>query len=105
MNEYFIIIAPFWADVDTRSGGGNVWIVDIPSTDTFQGTANSQRMADFQRAANQINNAFPYLYSINSSNIKALTIATWDGVGYFDEKIDKVHMYILYLLINFIALF
>ena len=72
-------VAPFWADVDTRApNGGDVW---------YRQTTD-QALLD--RATMQIRNAFPLQPQFNATN---LIIATWDSVGYFDSKDDKVITY------------
>ena len=68
-------VAPFWADADTRMAG-DVWY--------RQSTA--QMLLD--RANMQIRNAFPLQPQFTATH---LIIATWDRVGYFDRKSDKVH--------------
>ena len=69
-------LAPFWADVDTRApNGGDVW---------YRQTTD-QALLD--RANTQIRNAFPLQPQFTATN---LIIATWDSVGYFDSKDDKV---------------
>jgi len=69
-------VAPFWADVDTTSTAtGDVWYRQ--STD--------QALLD--RANTQIRNGFPLQPQFTGTN---LFIATWDRVGYFDGKSDKV---------------
>ena len=68
------MVAPFWADVDTR-GTGNVWYRE------------SLDAALIARANNEIATAFPAQIPFTASD---LFIATWDGVGYFDSKTDKV---------------
>ena len=66
------IIAPFWADVDTR-GIGDIF---------YRQTSNSVFL---NRATSLIRAAFPAARS--STN---MFIATWDGVGYFNQNLDKV---------------
>lgn len=64
----------FWADVDTR-GTGDLWY--RLSTDSLL----------FDRANTEIRTAFPYQPPFNATQ---MYIATWDGVGYFDSKVDRV---------------
>ena len=68
------LIAPYWADVDTR-GTGSVWYRE--STDT-------QLLA---KARDEIRAAF-----INQASFSptSLFIATWDHVGYYNRRTDKV---------------
>ena len=66
--------APFWADVDTTNAG-----------DVWYRQSTSQTMLD--KANMQIRQAFPLQSPFTATN---LIIATWDKVGYFDSKMDKV---------------
>ena len=70
------LVAPFWGDVDTR-GTGTVWYREI--TDL-----TSPLMA---RARDQIRGAFVNQRSFVPTS---LFIATWDRVGYYNRKTDKV---------------
>ena len=67
-------LAPFWADVDT-TGTGDVWYRQ----------STSQTLLD--KANMQIMNAFPLQPQFTATN---LVIATWDHVGYFNSRSDKV---------------
>ena len=69
------IIAPFWADVDTRGTG----------TITYRETTNATLL---QRANNHIKRAF----STITFSPSYLFIATWDHVGYFHNQSDKVNV-------------
>ena len=68
------LIAPDWADVDTR-GTGSVW---------YRETTDTQLLA---RARDEIRAAF-----INQASFSptSLFIATWDHVGYYSQRTDKV---------------
>ena len=68
-----IIIAPFWADVDIR-GTGNIGYRETRNPDLLQ------------RANNDIRRAFP---TIRFSS-EYLFIATWDHVGYYYRRVEKV---------------
>ena len=68
------IIAPYWADVDTR-GIGQVF---------YRQTTNASLLS---RATSEIRAAFPTLQYVTIQN---LLIATWSNVGYYDSKTDKV---------------
>ena len=69
------IIAPYWADVDTR-GTGQIF---------YRQTTDPSLLA---RASREIQAAFP---SSRNASIKNLLIATWDEVGYyFESNGDKV---------------
>ena len=72
------LIAPYWADVDTR-GTGSVW---------YRQTTDAQLLA---RARDSIRAAF-----INQArfNPTSLFIATWDHVGYYNRRTDKVGLLI-----------
>ena len=72
-------VAPFWADADT-SGTGDVWY------------RQSKDQALIDKANTQIKNAFPLQPQFTATD---LFIATWDHVGYFDSKTDKVRTLIL----------
>ena len=72
------IIAPYWADVDTREVGQ---IFYRPSTDpTLLARASQELQAAFPRSQNLA--------------IRALLIATWVDVGYFSQNGDKVSTYV-----------
>ena len=68
------IIAPYWADVDTR-GTGDIY---------YRQTTDPSLLA---RATSEIRAAFPR--SLNNT-ISNLLIATWDRVGYYYRNTDKV---------------
>ena len=70
----FQLIAPYWADVDTR-GTGAVWYRMTNDT------------ALLNRAMQQIHTAF-----IDQSGFSPnfLFITTWEAVGYFSHKTDLV---------------
>ena len=67
-------VAPFWADVDTTANG-NVWY------------RQTKLQSLLDKANKQIKNAFPLQPQFTATD---LIIATWDHVGYFDSKSDKV---------------
>ena len=68
------IIAPYWADVDTR-GTGRIF---------YRQTTDPSLLA---RASSEIQAAYPLSQNIEITN---LFIVTWDAVGYYDYEIDKV---------------
>ena len=76
-------VAPFWADVDTTNAG-DVWYRETTSQDLLT------------KANMQIMQAFPLQIPFTATH---LFIATWDKVGYFDSKMDKV---IIFSLLNII---
>ena len=70
----FSIIAVYWADVDTGPlNGGFVWYRETTSLDLLQ------------RALTDIQHAYPLVTSIDY-----LFISTWDHVGFYDDRTDKV---------------
>ena len=70
-------IAPYWADFDL-TGTGNIF---------YRQTRNPALLA---RATNEIRAAFPMSKNVIVIN---LLIATWDAVGYFNGRTDKVGLY------------
>ena len=68
------IIAPYWADVDTR-GTGSIY---------YRQTTDPSLLA---RETSEIRTAFPRPLNDTISN---LLIATWDSVGYYNSGTDKV---------------
>lgn len=79
LSEDYRIIAPYWADVDTRETG------DI----FYRQSTDSDLLA---RASREIKTALLLTYEIE---IKHLLIATWDAVGYYDRNADKVFLIII----------
>jgi len=73
------IIAPYWADVDTRESG------DV----YYRQTTDTELIA---RATSEIRAAFPRALNNTISN---LLIATWHRVGYYLRNDDKVHTVIV----------
>ena len=67
-------IAPYWADVDIR-GTGEVF---------YRQSTNSNLLA---RASREIENGLALTQSIE---IEHLLIVTWNAVGYYYRKTDKV---------------
>ena len=76
------LIAPFWGDVDTR-GTGRVWYRETTS------------QADRERAQREIRAIF---MEADRFIARMVFIATWDHVGYFDSKTDRVSCSGLYIL-------
>ena len=68
------IIAPYWADADTR-GTGDIY---------YRQSADNSLLV---RATEQIRAAFPDSQDLLISN---LLIATWNRVGYYPKGTDKV---------------
>ena len=68
------IIAPYWADVDTR-GTGQIF---------YRQSTDPSLLA---RASREIQTALSLDHNIEINN---LLIATWDAVGYYYRNIDKV---------------
>ena len=69
------IIAPYWANVDTR-GTGQIF---------YRQTNDPSLLAE---ASSEIRAAFPEYQNITITN---LFITTWDAVGYSPKQIDKVN--------------
>ena len=67
-------IAPYWADTDL-TGTGQVY---------YRQTKNPVLLA---RATNEIRRAFPSSKNVTVIN---LLIVTWDAVGYYHKRTDKV---------------
>ena len=68
------IIAPYWADVDAR-GIGNIY---------YRQTTDPSLLA---RATTEIRAIFSTSTNVSITN---LLIATWDRVGYYNQRTDKV---------------
>ena len=74
------LIAPFWADVDTRPlDGGIVWFRETTS------------QADRDRAQREIR----AIFMEDGFTPRMVFIATWDRVGYHNMNTDKV-MWLLF---------
>ena len=71
------IIAPYWADVDTR-GAGQIF---------YRQTTNASLLS---RATNEIRAAFP---TSQNMTVQELLIVTWYSVGYYYYNADKVSYY------------
>ena len=69
-----MVVAPFWADVDTREMG-DVWYQECNDDATLA------------RVSQQINSAFPLQVPFTAQDT---FIATWDQVGYFDQQSTPV---------------
>ena len=69
------IIAPFYADIDTRKGGQVYWRA-------------SKQAEDIARAANLVSK-----YYQGQFQPKEVVVITWDQVGYFKKMADKVQIY------------
>ena len=81
------IIAPYWADVDTR-GTGQV---------LYRQSTDPSLLA---RASREIQAAFSLTYNIE---IKNLLISTWNAVGYYYRKTDKVRTYVCTFIVRMCA--
>ena len=71
-----IAIAPFWGDVDTSFGAGKI---DF---------GESRNPMDLERMQSQIRSTFPNEGS--AFNPEYVFIATWDNVGFYDQRTDLV---------------
>ena len=78
------IIAPYWADVDTRRSGRIF----------YRQTSDPNLLA---KAASDIRRGFPLSQNVSISN---LLIATWDAVGYYDNNGDKVFLIIIAMYVR-----
>ena len=79
----YTVIAPFWADVDTR-GNGSVYYRETSSASIIS------------TVASDMSNAFPSQLPFYATSV---VIATWDRVGYYDRHTDKVFKLRLYFII------
>ena len=80
LNSTQEMIAVYWTDVDTRpEGSGTVW---------YRETTDAALLRRFH---DEIKNAF---FTKEIFNPISLFIVTWDHVGYYDSRFDKV--YIIY---------
>ena len=75
--DNYTLIAPFYGDVDTREAG-TVWFTDPV-------TKNKEMLL---KAEQDIHCAFSDYEQFSPTY---LIIATWDHVGYYKERDDKVH--------------
>ena len=71
-------IAPFWADVDTRGGLGTVFF----RTSTDETTLDAIKKVVLESKAG-------FQFAARFNPIWAL-VATWEEVGYYNRKGDKV---------------
>ena len=82
LNDSTPLIAPYWADTDTRINGigdaGTVWYRE------------SIDQADRDRAQREIRRAFPGQAARFTPRL--VFIATWDHVGYHEMHVDKVRI-------------
>ena len=91
------IITPFWADADTSGDGGVVWY------------GESIHPPSLIRAATEIKQAFPNFVP-STFEVTNLFIATWENVGYYNMKKDKVLItnctsYLARLIVNAVSCF
>ena len=77
LSESDQIIAPYWADVDTR-GAGEIF---------YRQSSDPSLLA---RANREIQAAFP---ASRNATIRNLFIATWVDVGYYSRRNDKVQLH------------
>lgn len=89
------MIAPFFADVDTRRFGDNdEWFDDIDNTDDAD-SAIANIVTPTPGGTSQGSNLV--WYDIDTSGYGALTV-TWDDVGYYDTHTDKLGAFQLQLI-------
>ena len=81
-------IAPFWADVDTREGLGTVFYRNVTDQDTLSDIKNivSNSKAGFRFTAR--------------FNPKWALVATWEEVGYYNRKGNKVSRRVVHILVK-----
>uniref|UniRef100_A0A1X7UL16 Sushi domain-containing protein n=1 Tax=Amphimedon queenslandica TaxID=400682 RepID=A0A1X7UL16_AMPQE len=72
------LIAPFWADVDTRNGAGVVYYRETTAS------------AIVSKVAQDVQLAFPGQPSFTA---KSVVIVTWYRVGYYEENNDKLNTF------------
>lgn len=73
------IIAPFWADVDTRpANGGQVW---------YRTTTNGLQL---DAISSEIRTGYPGADAFNATFAQ---IVTWDRVGYYQQRTDKLNTF------------
>ena len=72
-----VLIAPFYANIDTRGEAGSVLYSNDITTEP----------GALQKAADQISKGFSEYENFTA---EYLIIATWDDVGYYDKQNDKV---------------
>ena len=75
LSSSYRIIAPYWADADTR-GTGRIY---------YRQTSDPNLLA---KVTSQIQQGYP-----KSQNTTNLLIATWNAVGYYSNKTDKVRIF------------
>ncbi len=73
------VVAPYWADVDT-SGTGTVW---------YRQTTDKQILERAQYDVTKDPTLFPAL-NLGDFSPSLVFIATWDHVGYYSRRTDKV---------------
>lgn len=73
------LVAPYWADVDT-SGTGTVW---------YRQTVSKEALERAQYDVTRDPTLFPSL-DLSDFTPTLVVIATWDHVGYFSRKTDRV---------------
>lgn len=76
-NPDLMLIAPYWADVDTR-GTGTVW---------YRQTSDEALLL---RARREIRSAFVSQMTFQPT---MLFIATWDHVGHYNQRTTRVRVY------------
>jgi len=78
------LVAPYWSDVDTR-GTGTIYYHESILNELLT------------RASEEIRNAFP----ANQFSATMLFIVTWDHVGYYNSRTDRVRVEMkMYIMSN-----
>jgi hypothetical protein len=87
----FVLLSPYWADVDTRPPNGG-----------FVHYRQSTDPALLNMARDQIRVIFPEDFQTFTPTF--LFVATWDHVGYYNSRTDKVGQQNLHLLLYEVTL-
>lgn len=82
LNSSSPMLTPYWGDVDTR-GTGMVWYLQ---------TNNSELLTMARNDVLAVYTDFDFF------NPTTLLIATWDHVGYFDQGVDLVSIFIFVVI-------
>ena len=100
INDRFLI-APYWADVDTR-GTGEVYFKEVTEDDTISN-------ALFPKADDIIQSSTTQSRGLSRFRPTWMLIATWHEVGYFSSHTDKVrllvHLIIFLLIVVVVSIF
>ena len=77
------LIAPFWADSDTRpEDGGRIWYRESNDSTLLSAIGDTIRSA---------------FLGVDSFSPHFMFIATWDHIGYYSNNTDRVHIVWMYV--------